>query len=47
MAKKTSKFKSGEYSLPMLEFLGEDILRESVKESDIAIETAQKTQWRS
>ena len=36
MAKKESKHKAGDYSLSMLEFLGEDILRESIKESDIA-----------
>ena len=41
MEKKSSKYKEGDYSLPMLEFLGEDILRESVKESDLAIETSQ------
>ena len=42
MTKKSSKFKEGDYSLPMLDFLGEDILRESVKESDLVIETAQR-----
>ena len=35
MTKKSSKFKEGDYSLPMLDFLGEDILRESVKESNV------------
>ena len=42
MTKKSSKFNEGDYSLPMLEFLGEDVLRESLKESDLAIETAQR-----
>ena len=42
MAKKESKHKAGDYSLSMLEFLGEDILRESIKESDMAIETSQR-----
>lgn len=42
MVKKAPKFKAGDYDTELLNFLGEDILRECVKESDIAIETAQR-----
>lgn len=42
MTKKRLKFKVGENPLPMLTSIGEAILRECVKESDLAIETSQR-----
>ena len=42
MAKEKQKFTAGEYSIPMLNYLGEDFLRSCVKESDLSVETAQR-----
>ena len=42
MAKKAPKFKAGDYDTDLLNFLGEDILKECVKESDLAIEASQR-----
>jgi len=42
MSKQKQKFTAGEYSVPMLNYLGEDFLRSCVKESDLSVETAQR-----
>lgn len=42
MAKEKSRFVAGDYDMNLLNYLGVDFLRSCVKESDLAVETAQK-----